>query len=57
MRSLGDYMDAKFHMCIGGTEVRDDVRKLEQGVQIVVGTPGRVNDMMTRSALSNTFLI
>jgi len=51
MRSLGDYMNVKFHMCIGGTEVRDDMRKLEQGVQIIVGTPGRVNDMIQRNVL------
>lgn len=52
MRALGDFMGVKFHMCIGGTSVRDDQRKLESGVQIVVGTPGRVNDMIQRGALS-----
>lgn len=50
--SLGDYMQAKCHACIGGTLVREDLRKLEQGVHVVVGTPGRVYDMMTRGALS-----
>lgn len=49
--SLGDYMGIKCHACIGGTNVRDDQRKLESGVQVVVGTPGRVNDMIQRSAL------
>ena len=52
MRALGDYMGVKFHMCIGGTSVRDDQRKLESGVQVIVGTPGRVNDMIQRGALS-----
>jgi translation initiation factor 4A len=52
MRALGDYMGVKFHMCIGGTSVRDDQRKLEGGVQVIVGTPGRVNDMIQRGALS-----
>lgn len=51
MRALGDFMETKFHICIGGTSVRDDQRKLEGGVQIVVGTPGRVNDMIQRHAL------
>lgn len=51
MRALGDYMGVKFHMCIGGTSVRDDQRKLESGVQVIVGTPGRVNDMIQRGAL------
>lgn len=52
-------MGATCHACIGGTNVREGMSKLEQGVQIVVGTPGRVSDMITRKALSelnNSFL-
>ncbi|CAD5235000.1 unnamed protein product [Bursaphelenchus xylophilus] len=51
IRALGDYLKVKVHACIGGTNVRDDARKLESGVQIVVGTPGRVADLITRGAL------
>lgn len=50
--ALGDYMSAQCHACIGGTLVRDDIRKLEQGVHVVVGTPGRVFDMINRGALN-----
>jgi len=49
--ALGDYMQAQCHACIGGTNVREDMRKLESGVHIVVGTPGRVYDMINRRAL------
>jgi len=49
--ALGDYMNAQCHACIGGTVVREDIRKLEAGVHIVVGTPGRVYDMINRRAL------
>ena len=49
--ALGDYMGVTCHACIGGTNVRDDMKRLEGGVQIVVGTPGRVYDMLNRSAL------
>jgi len=49
--ALGDYMGVTCHACIGGTNVRDDIKRLEAGVQIVVGTPGRVYDMLNRSAL------
>lgn len=31
--------------------MREDVRQLESGVHVVVGTPGRVYDMITRRAL------
>lgn len=49
--ALGDYQDAQCHACIGGTNVRTDIAKLEQGQHIVVGTPGRVFDMIQRKAL------
>lgn len=37
--------------CVGGTNVREDMAKLQEGVHIVVGTPGRVFDMINRRAL------
>lgn len=51
MKSLGDYMSLEVHACVGGTAVRDDIRALQNGVHIVVGTPGRVYDMINRRAL------
>lgn len=35
--ALGDFMNAQCHACIGGTNVREDMRKLEAGVHVVVG--------------------
>jgi len=49
--ALGDYMKIECMACIGGTLVREDMRKLEAGVHVVVGTPGRVFDMINRRAL------
>jgi len=49
--SLGNFMSAKCHVCIGGTSVKEDCRKLEAGVHIVSGTPGRVFDMIRRRNL------
>jgi len=49
--ALGDYLGANCHACIGGTLVREDQRKLESGMHVVVGTPGRVFDMINRGAL------
>jgi len=49
--ALGDYLSAKCHACIGGTRVSDDISKLRNGVHIVVGTPGRVYDMLCRQVL------
>jgi translation initiation factor 4A len=49
--ALGDYMGAQCHACIGGTSVREDMHKLNNGIHIVVGTPGRVFDMISRRYL------
>lgn len=49
--ALGDFMNIKIHACVGGTAVRDDIRTLQDGVHVVVGTPGRVYDMIQRRAL------
>lgn len=51
MRALGDYLQVKVHACVGGTSVREDQRILQAGVHVVVGTPGRVYDMLRRNAL------
>ncbi|RUS12659.1 P-loop containing nucleoside triphosphate hydrolase protein, partial [Jimgerdemannia flammicorona] len=49
--ALGDFMNVDCHACIGGTNVREDIKKLESGTHVVVGTPGRVYDMINRRAL------
>jgi len=49
--ALGDYLGVRCHACIGGTRVRDDINKLQAGVHVVVGTPGRVYDMLSRRVL------
>ncbi|KAF9001735.1 ATP-dependent RNA helicase eIF4A [Cyathus striatus] len=49
--ALGDYMNIECHACVGGTNVRDDMAKLQEGAHVVVGTPGRVYDMINRRAL------
>ncbi|KAJ2000152.1 translation initiation factor eIF4A [Coemansia thaxteri] len=51
MASLGDFRKAKIHACTGGTRVADDASALNSGVHVVVGTPGRVFDMIKRGAL------
>lgn len=40
--AIGDYMNVQCHACIGGTNVGEDIRKLDYGQHVVSGTPGRV---------------
>lgn len=49
--ALGDHLKVKCHACVGGTNVVTDVDTLKEGVHVVVGTPGRVYDMIQRGAL------
>ena len=35
-------MSIQCHACIGGTNVGEDIRKLDYGQHVVSGTPGRV---------------
>uniref|UniRef100_A0A672P6F0 RNA helicase n=1 Tax=Sinocyclocheilus grahami TaxID=75366 RepID=A0A672P6F0_SINGR len=52
--ALGDYMGATCHACIGGTNVRNEVQN--KAPHIVVGTPGRVYDMLNRKFLSSKYI-
>jgi len=49
--ALGDYMNVSCHSCIGGTLLREDMRRIQAGVSIIVGTPGRVYDMINRRVI------
>ncbi|KAG8852830.1 RNA helicase [Tulasnella sp. 330] len=49
--ALGDYMNVQCHACIGSTSIGEDIRKLDYGVHVVCGTPGRVFDMIRRRNL------
>ncbi|KAJ5572756.1 ATP-dependent RNA helicase eIF4A [Penicillium hetheringtonii] len=49
--AIGDFMTLDCHACIGGTNVREDMNALRDGPHVVVGTPGRVQDMIQRRVL------
>ncbi len=47
---------AKLATCVGGMDMRNERRALSQGAHIVVGTPGRLRDHITRGSLDLTAL-
>ena len=49
--ALSEYLNIKILGCVGGTAIRDDMRALHEGIHVVVGTPGRVEDMIKRRCL------
>ena len=46
--AIGKHLQVNCQAFVGGVTVRDDVARLEAGVQVVVGTPGRVFDLIQR---------
>ncbi|KAJ1730754.1 translation initiation factor eIF4A [Coemansia biformis] len=48
LTALGAFCNAKIHACIGGTRIADDEVAFREGAHVVVGTPGRVFDMIDR---------
>jgi len=51
IQQIGEFCGVKVHSCVGGTTVREDIKILKSGVHVVVGTPGRVHDMMKKGFL------
>ncbi len=50
-------MSAKVQACVGGTVVKEDIKQLKSGgIHVVVGTPGRIHDMMKRGFLKTDYL-
>ena len=46
---LGKYLGIKALSMTGGTNIREDIHTLEKGVHFIVGTPGRIFDLMQRN--------
>ena len=49
---IGKHLDISAYAATGGTPLRDDMRAIEKGAQFVVGTPGRIYDLMNRRVLN-----
>jgi len=52
--SIGDFLAENTPFCntfVGGTRVQEDLKKLQAGVLVAVGTPGRVSDVIKRGAM------
>jgi len=51
MTGLSSFMGIKTALIMGGTKVDENFKILDDGAQFIVGTPGRVFDMIKRYAL------
>lgn len=51
-KGLSLNMGLNVYCAVGGTELHHDLRALDKGVHFVIGTPGRIYDLMSRKALN-----
>ena len=51
LRTFAANLPLKITSIYGGASIMQQIKELKQGCQIVVGTPGRVNDMIKRKKL------
>lgn len=51
-RALGNYLELKVLSATGGNHLRNDINALNAGAQFIVGTPGRIFDLIRRGDLS-----
>ena len=49
---LGECLKVKISLLIGGTKIGADLEKLREGPQVLVGSPGRVLDLIRRKQIS-----
>ena len=53
---LGEYMHIKTCLLIGGTRLDSNIKKLKEGPQILVGSPGRVLELLNKKIISLSYL-
>jgi len=50
-RAIGSYLNVKVLSATGGNQIRSDIHALKTGAQFIVGTPGRIYDLISRREL------
>ena len=50
-KAISSHMGVTVYAATGGTPLREDIRAIEKGCQFLIGTPGRVYDLMNRNVL------
>jgi len=52
IKQLGNYMNVQVISLVGGKFISEDLKRLEHGVHVISGTPGRVYDMIQRNKIT-----
>ena len=54
--SIGKCLKISTAVCIGGTNINDNISSLEKKPHFIIGTPGRIMDMIERNVLDTSSL-
>ena len=53
-KALSLHLGISIYCAVGGTELHHDLRALQGGAQFIIGTPGRIYDLMNRKSYSGS---
>lgn len=53
---ISKFMEINTNLCIGGTQVKNNINDLLENPHIVIGTPGRILDMINKKVLNTKYL-
>lgn len=53
---ISRFMKINSTLCIGGTQVKENISELLENPHIVIGTPGRILDMISKKVLNTKYL-
>ncbi|HAN58481.1 MAG TPA: DEAD/DEAH box helicase [Erysipelotrichaceae bacterium] len=56
-KRIGKYTDLRFTCVYGGSEIEKQIRTIKRGVDVLIGTPGRVMDLMRRKVVKLDHLV
>ena len=52
VKGISQHMGISVHVATGGPPIKDDIRAIDRGCQFLIGTPGRIFDLMNRNILA-----
>lgn len=55
-RNIGQYLKVKPVLCVGGQNIQQTQDELKEGTIVVIGTPGRIMDLIRRQYLSTRMI-
>lgn len=47
--NISKFLNIRINLSVGGTQIRDNIEELNQNPHIIIGTPGRILDMLNKN--------